>query len=125
MRDAADMPKLEEDGAAFRMDRGGHLAPALDLLRGIDAGRRGIALPRRHDLRRLGDKETARRRALGIIFGVEFAWNIVGLTRAHARQRSEERRVGKECVSTCRSRGSPDHEKKNTTTKHEAKAKHK
>src|SRR3546814_17288067 len=28
------------------------------------------------------------------------------------RQRSEERRVGKECVSTCRSRWSPDHEKK-------------
>src|SRR3546814_17452510 len=24
-------------------------------------------------------------------------------------QRSEERRVGKECVSTCRYRGSPDH----------------
>src|SRR3546814_14709059 len=24
-------------------------------------------------------------------------------------RRSEERRVGKECVSTCRSRGSPDH----------------
>src|SRR3546814_12359899 len=29
------------------------------------------------------------------------------------RQRSEERRVGKECVSTCRSRGSPNHSKKN------------
>src|SRR3546814_11187316 len=29
--------------------------------------------------------------------------------------RSEERRVGKECVSTCRSRWSPDHEKKKTT----------
>src|SRR3546814_17255653 len=28
--------------------------------------------------------------------------------------RSEERRVGKECVSTCRYRWSPDHEKKNT-----------
>src|SRR3546814_12057837 len=27
--------------------------------------------------------------------------------------RSEERRVGKECVSACRSRWSPDHEKKN------------
>src|SRR3546814_11686849 len=27
--------------------------------------------------------------------------------------RSEERRVGKECVSTCRSRGSPSHYKKN------------
>src|SRR3546814_3742612 len=26
-----------------------------------------------------------------------------------ANQRSEERRVGKECVSTCRSRWSPDH----------------
>src|SRR3546814_19305564 len=29
--------------------------------------------------------------------------------------RSEERRVGKECVSTCRSRWSPYHEKKNET----------
>src|SRR3546814_13411792 len=28
--------------------------------------------------------------------------------RPHARLRSEERRVGKECVSTCRSRGSTD-----------------
>src|SRR3546814_11488097 len=28
--------------------------------------------------------------------------------------RSEERRVGKECVSTCRSRWSPDHKKKKT-----------
>src|SRR3546814_14826042 len=30
-----------------------------------------------------------------------------------ARTRSEERRVGKECVSTCRSRWSPYHSKKN------------
>src|SRR3546814_3649947 len=29
--------------------------------------------------------------------------------RAHLDGRSEERRVGKECVSTCRSRGSPYH----------------
>src|SRR3546814_1410903 len=29
--------------------------------------------------------------------------------------RSEERRVGKECVSTCRSRWSPYHSKKNAT----------
>src|SRR3546814_19685985 len=36
--------------------------------------------------------------------------------RSHHRQahRSEERRVGKECVSTCRSRWSPYHSKKNT-----------
>src|SRR3546814_13403206 len=37
-------------------------------------------------------------------------------------RRSEERRVGKECVSTCRSRWSPDHSKKkskNTRTTEE------
>src|SRR3546814_14407099 len=32
-------------------------------------------------------------------------------------ERSEERRVGKECVSTCRSRWSPYHSKKNTDRK--------
>src|SRR3546814_13004548 len=31
----------------------------------------------------------------------------------HARQRSEERRVRKECVGTCRSEWAPFHEKKN------------
>src|SRR3546814_13455437 len=30
----------------------------------------------------------------------------------HSHARSEERRVGKECVSTCRSRWSPYHKKK-------------
>src|SRR3546814_14312964 len=30
--------------------------------------------------------------------------------------RSEERRVGKECVSTCRYRGSPYHQKKHTSS---------
>src|SRR3546814_14275643 len=30
------------------------------------------------------------------------------------RERSEERRVGKECVSTCRSRWAPDHSKQKT-----------
>src|SRR3546814_14226294 len=34
---------------------------------------------------------------------------------ADAASRSEERRVGKECVSTCRSRWSPYHEKTHTT----------
>src|SRR3546814_18130323 len=32
---------------------------------------------------------------------------------AEVARRTEERRVGKECVSTCRSRWSPDHSKKN------------
>src|SRR3546814_12996095 len=41
---------------------------------------------------------------------------LVSLTKS---ERSEERRVGKECVSTCRSRWSPYHEKKkhNTSTR--------
>src|SRR3546814_11377356 len=36
--------------------------------------------------------------------------------RPAAKSRSEERRVGNECVSTCRSRWSPYHEKNNTET---------
>src|SRR3546814_16633113 len=35
--------------------------------------------------------------------------------RVYVNQRSEERRVGKECVSTCRSRWSPYHSKKTMT----------
>src|SRR3546814_21123339 len=36
----------------------------------------------------------------------------IGQRIARALDRSEERRVGKECVSTCRSRWSPYHSKK-------------
>src|SRR3546814_11628845 len=39
-----------------------------------------------------------------------------GAGQLHRRYRSEERRVGKECVSTCRSRWSPQHSKKKTKT---------
>src|SRR3546814_12409389 len=34
---------------------------------------------------------------------------VIGQSHAKRVLRSEERRVGKECVSTCRSRWSPDH----------------
>src|SRR3546814_11393587 len=44
------------------------------------------------------------------------------VARAARRLRSEERRVGKECVSTCRSRWSPYHLKKQHQTKHETTA---
>src|SRR3546814_12710513 len=37
-------------------------------------------------------------------------------------ERSEERRVGKECVSTCRSRWSPNHKKKNSKKQTDMKA---
>src|SRR3546814_16433687 len=46
--------------------------------------------------------------------------SMCGITRPKPQSRSEERRVGKECVSTCRSRWSPHHYKKNRTRmKHE------
>src|SRR3546814_17415524 len=41
---------------------------------------------------------------------------------ATARRRSEERRVGKECVSTCRSRWSPYNSKKNSHKKNNIKS---
>src|SRR3546814_16038665 len=39
----------------------------------------------------------------------------VDVAEPRARLRSEARRVGKECVSTCRSRWLPDHQKKKKT----------
>src|SRR3546814_17960591 len=50
-----------------------------------------------------------RHRRLGLGVGLHLALVIVRMDR------SEERRVGKECVSTCRSRWSPDHYKKKKT----------
>src|SRR3546814_16617636 len=45
---------------------------------------------------------------------VEGIWLIQNYRNQFAQQRSEERRVGKECVSTCRSRWSQSHYKNNT-----------
>src|SRR3546814_15414561 len=45
----------------------------------------------------------------------QHAMAATALEHAGAAARSEERRGGKECVSTCRSRWSPYHEKQNKT----------
>src|SRR3546814_15089137 len=47
------------------------------------------------------------RRALAVLDAGPIAADMAG-----EAARSEERRVGTECVSTCRSRGSPDHSQK-------------
>src|SRR3546814_15865561 len=47
----------------------------------------------------------------GVRFRRSFA-SAIRIVGASLTTRSEERRVGKECVSTCRSRWSPYHEKK-------------
>src|SRR3546814_15365997 len=52
--------------------------------------------------------------------GLPSAMRIAGVCFARAeehRWRSEERRVGKECVSTCRSRCAPSHSKQNQNLK--------
>src|SRR3546814_8817129 len=42
-------------------------------------------------------------------YSVIAGWSLAYMFRAASGMRSEERRVGKECVSTCRSRWSPYH----------------
>ncbi|EHH06778.1 hypothetical protein ATCR1_07449 [Agrobacterium tumefaciens CCNWGS0286] len=44
MADATDMPELNEDPSALGMNRVGNLAPALNLLRRVEAGRILVAL---------------------------------------------------------------------------------
>src|SRR3546814_14488235 len=58
--------------------------------------------------------------SLGTVDRNSVAWSLARSQRLNTwigpyRMRSEERRVGKECVCTCRSRWSPYHYKKKTT----------
>src|SRR3546814_12604730 len=61
----------------------------------------------------------------GTCLAAAMAWALASDTASRALApsrpllRSEERRVGKECVSTCRSRWSPEHEKKNILVPHQ------
>jgi len=64
------MPELQKDQAAFGVNGVDHLAPARDLLLGIDARHAGAAEARLRDRRGFGDQQSARRRALGVIFRV-------------------------------------------------------
>ena len=50
MRDASDVPKLQEDAAATRVHGFRHILPAFDLLGRMNARGRLIALPVRADL---------------------------------------------------------------------------
>src|SRR3546814_20989670 len=62
-----------------------------------------------------------RQMAAAMAMGAHGAWcGSVWLTTAEA-ERSEERRVGKECVSTCRSRWSPYHYKNKTKRRKQIK----
>src|SRR3546814_2701387 len=76
-------------------------------LRRRRTAQRGDPVPRLLSGRRLPDD--ARDPAAPARLGRLTAFNRYANHRA---RRSEERRVGKECVSTCRSRWSPYHQKK-------------
>src|SRR3546814_17784283 len=88
---SSDLIVDDDDGAgAGRRDADGRVHR-----RGVDAAVEG------------GDLVAPDQRREGIAAGVQLV--------APAVERTEERRVGTECVSTCRSRWSPCHSKKNKT----------
>src|SRR3546814_13297671 len=64
------------------------------------------------DLDRLYAAVKAERGTLDIVFANAGTGEVLPLGAITAKQRSEEGRVGKVGVSTCRSRWSPDHQKK-------------
>src|SRR5450432_551558 len=57
MRNAPDMPELDEDASAALVHAVRHLAPARDLFFGVDAGGVLIALALLRNLARFGDQE--------------------------------------------------------------------
>ena len=68
VRDAADVPELQENAAALGVHGGGDLLPAGDLLVGIDAWGVRVAMAAGRDCGRLGDDQ-AGAGALGVVFG--------------------------------------------------------
>jgi hypothetical protein len=84
MRNPAHVPKLQGDPAAGAVDRSGHLLPASDLFRRMNAGRAPIAMALVTDRRGLGQDRPARR-ALAIVLDRQRRRNIAG-TSTVARQ---------------------------------------
>src|SRR3546814_6472917 len=81
---------------------------------------RGIRHQRKHGDDRADDQRQKGGGAIAYIIGRIIKPAGATLRREHDKpveQRTEERSVGKECVSTCRSRWSPDHSKKKKRTK--------
>src|SRR3546814_14795320 len=87
----------------------GVAAQFLDQHRGADAGRL-VGGPGHHVLADLVEAEAAveHARRVAVVLDEHLAGHLrVAQLRVALHVRSEERRVGKECVSTCRSRWSP------------------
>src|SRR3546814_13204080 len=77
----------------------------------LDAGAVALSFFLAFDLRLQGALPEALKEALPVALPVVIILSLIAFYSAglYHRARSEERRVGKECVSTCRSRWSPYH----------------
>ena len=93
MRNAPDMPELQENPGAGAMHGLHHRLPALHLIGRVDAGRIRIAHAARRDLRRFGDEEP-RRGALAVVKGRQLRRDVAG-ARAAARHRRQHDPVRK------------------------------
>src|SRR3546814_17085435 len=85
----------------------------LDVARQADLASRHFARPGGRKLKPLGEIALhAQRNLLHVEDDVGHILPDAGERRKFVKHRSEERRVGRECVSTCRYRWSPYHKKK-------------
>src|SRR3546814_7691966 len=129
---AAELVPKENAGSGRMLDRDGvqHTAPDGQMdgagVDGIDPHQLAADLRTRPDIDLIkilhcGDRKYRRflvgdcRQQFDI--GREIEPADIAISIASIGPRSAERRVGKECVSTCRSRWSPYHKKKNKTEK--------
>ena len=88
VRDAADVPELQEDAAALGVHGGGDLLPAGDLFVGVDTRGVRVAMAAGRDRGRLSDDQ-AGAGALGVIFGHQVRRDV-GPFGTATRQRSHQ-----------------------------------
>src|SRR3546814_14532292 len=90
--DAVEQPAMPRNELARILDPGAAFHPALRAVAELSEQAHEQADPQRHadDARAIADRRAGDQ------------------SREHADDKSEERRGGKGCVSTCRSRGAPD-----------------
>src|SRR3546814_19382058 len=109
--DLAVHPKVSMAHAGLQQGR----AFPIVIVGHVDLGKSTLVGRLLHDTDSLPDGKLEQLKAVSAKRGLEFEWSFlldalqVERDQGITVDRSEERRVGKECVSTCRSRRSPQH----------------
>jgi len=93
MRDATDVPELEEDAASSGMNGLDDFFPSGDLFRGVDAGGVGVAVAERRDRSCFGNDQSGRG-SLAIVLGIQFVRDVARGGSAPG-ERSHQDPVGK------------------------------